>query len=116
MLPAAFISSMVLFEHTNILGALFFCLPSSATQRSLSLQGSKTQLLFCFPEGALVVKNQLANAGDIRDVGSSPGLGRSLGEGHGNPVQYSCLENPMDRRAWRATVHVVTELDMTEVT
>jgi len=50
---------------------------------------------------ALVVKNPLANAGDIREVCSIPGLGRSPGEGHGNPLQYSCLENPMDREAWR---------------
>ena len=47
----------------------------------------------------LVVKNPLANAGDIRDAGSSPGSGRSPGGEHGNPLQYSCLENPMDRRA-----------------
>ena len=53
----------------------------------------------------LVVKNLLANAGDIRDMGSIPGLGRSPGEGHGNPLQYSCLENPMDRGAWWITVH-----------
>ena len=45
----------------------------------------------------LVVKNLLANAGDIRDVGSIPELGRSPGGGHGNPLQHSCLENPMDR-------------------
>ena len=45
----------------------------------------------------LVVKNPPANAGDVRDVGSIPGLGRSLGGGHGNPFLYSCLENPMDR-------------------
>jgi len=45
------------------------------------------------------------NAGDIRDVGSIPGLGRSPGERNGNPLQYSCLENPMDRGAWWATVH-----------
>ena len=50
---------------------------------------------------ALVVKNPPANAGDIRDVSSIPGLGRPPGEGHGNPHQYSCLENPMDREAWR---------------
>ena len=49
---------------------------------------------------ALVVKNLLANAGDIRDTGSIPGPGRSPGEGNGNPLQYSCLENPMDRGAW----------------
>ena len=47
----------------------------------------------------LVVKNPPANAGDVRDVGLIPGWGRSPGEGHGNPLQYSCLENPMDRGA-----------------
>ena len=55
-----------------------------------------------------------ANAGDIRDTGSIPGSGRAPGEGHGNPLQYSCLENPMGRGAWRATVHTVAELDVTE--
>ena len=58
---------------------------------------------------APVVKNLLANAGDVRDVGSIPGSGTSPGEGHGNPLQCSCLENPMDRGAWRATVHGVTK-------
>ena len=62
----------------------------------------------------LQVKNLLANAGDIRDLGSIPGSGRSLGEGHGNLLQYSYLENPVDRGAWQATVRRVTELDMTE--
>ena len=52
-----------------------------------------------------VVKNPPADAGDISDTGLIPGLGRSSGGGHGNPLQYSCLENPMDRGAWRATVH-----------
>ena len=52
-----------------------------------------------------MIKNPPANAGDIRDVRSLPGLGRSPGEGHGNPLQYSCLENPEDRGAWWATVH-----------
>ena len=58
---------------------------------------------------ALVVEKPPANAGDIRDVGSIPGLGRSPGGGHGNPLQYSCLENPMDRGPWWATVHGVTK-------
>ena len=56
-----------------------------------------------------MVKNLPANAGDVRDVGSIPGLGRSPGGGHGNPLQYSCLENPMDRGAWWATVHGVAK-------
>ena len=55
----------------------------------------------------LVVKNPLASAGDIRDAGSIPELVRSPGEGNGNLFQYSCLENPMDRGAWWATVHRV---------
>ena len=65
---------------------------------------------------ALVIKNSPATAGDIRDVDSIPESGRSPGGGHGNPLQYACLENPMDRGAWRATVHGVAESDMTEVT
>ena len=64
----------------------------------------------------VVVKSPPANAGDSRDLGSIPGSGRSPGEGNGNPFQYSCLENPMDGEAWRATVHGVTELDTTEAT
>ena len=52
----------------------------------------------------LVVKNPPANAGDVREAGVIPVLGRSLGGGHDNPLQYSCLENPIDRGAWQATV------------
>ena len=69
-----------------------------------------------FPGGTLV-KNLPANAGDTRDVGSIPGSERSPGGGHGNPLQYSCLENPMDRGAWQVIVHrAAKELDTTEVT
>ena len=64
----------------------------------------------------LAVKSLPANAGDIRDTGSISGSGRSPGGGNGNPLQYSCLENPMDRGAWQAIVYRVTETDMTEVT
>ena len=66
-----------------------------------------------------VAKNPPANAGDARntrDIGLTPGLGRSPGEGHGNPLQYSCLENPMDRGAWQATVHRVADSDTSEAT
>ena len=58
---------------------------------------------------ALVVKKLPASAGDIRDVGSIPVSGGSPGEGHGDPLQYSCLENSMDRGIWQAIVHEVTE-------
>ena len=56
-----------------------------------------------------MVKNLPSNAGDVRDMGSIPGLGRSPGGGNGNPLQYSCLENPMDRGAWQATVHGIAK-------
>ena len=55
-------------------------------------------------------KDPLANAGDIRDTGLIPGSGRSPGGGHGNPLQFSCLENPMDRGAWWTTLHRVTQI------
>ena len=56
-----------------------------------------------------MVKNPVGNAGDLTDAGSILGLGRSPGVGNGNPPQYSCLENPMDRGAWQATVHGITK-------
>ena len=78
------------------------------------LAGSRFSLvLFVFPKaskgfpGGTMVKNLPANAGDTGDMGSIPGSGRSPGGGHGNPLQYSCLENPMDRGAWWATAHGV---------
>ena len=60
-------------------------------------------------EVVLVVKNLSANAEDIRDVGSIPGLGTYSGRRHGNQLQYSCLDNPMDRGAWWARVHRVAK-------
>ena len=56
-----------------------------------------------------MIENSIANAGDVRDVGSIPGSGRSLEEGNGNLLQYSCLENSMDRGDWWAMVHGVTK-------
>ena len=61
-----------------------------------------------FP-GGTVVKNLPANTGDMREVGSIPGSGRYPGTGHGNPLQYSCLENPMDRGAWQVMVYRVAK-------
>ena len=63
----------------------------------------------CMFNMALVIKNPPANAGDIREVGSIPESGRSAKEGKGNPLQYSCLENPMDRGVWWAAVHEVAQ-------
>ena len=67
---------------------------------------------------ALVAKNLPANAGDVRDASSTPVSERSPGEGHGNPLQYSCLENPLDKGAWPATLnsYSLKESDMTEAT
>ena len=65
-------------------------------------------IMLSFPGGS-VVKNPPANAGATEDMGSVPGSGRSPGGGHGNPLQYSCLENLTDRGAWWAIVHGVTE-------
>ena len=70
-------------------------------------RGLSQQVVYCraapilqASQAAPVVKNPPASAGDVRDMGSIPGLGRSRGGGHGNPLQYSCLENPMDGGAW----------------
>ena len=69
-------------------------------------QAERVALIYGIFQVALVAKNPLANAGDMRDTGLIPGSEKSPGGGHGNPRQYSCLENPMDRGAWWATVSV----------
>ena len=63
-----------------------------------------------FPGGASGKENPPANTGDVRDAGSTPWLGRSPEEGHGNPLQYSCLENPMNRGAWWVTCFIIIVL------
>ena len=83
-----------------------------ASEIVLVYKYSVTVFIKGFPGGS-VVKNSPTNAGH---AGSIPGSGRFPGEGNGNPLQYSCLENPMDRGTWQATVHGVAESDMTEVT
>ena len=75
----------------------------------LDQQGSPHFAVYFTSQVVLVVKNPPANAGDIRDPSLIPGLGRCPGGGHGNPLQYSCLENPMDRGACQATVHGVVK-------
>ena len=66
-------------------------------------------LWLCVVSQVTVVKILPASTGDLRHTGFIPGLGRSPGEGHGNPLQYSCLENPMDRGTWRVTVHRIAK-------
>ena len=63
-----------------------------------------------------MVKNPTANAGNLRDMALIPGSGRALGGGNGNPLQYSCQENPMDKGTWRTTVRRIAESDMIEAT
>ena len=63
-----------------------------------------------------MVENRPANAGDIRDEGSIPVFGRPSGEGHDNALQYSCLEKPMNRGAWQATIHRITVSNITKAT
>ena len=86
---------------------------SDSSEKLLQRGKEESQYLCDFGEGGVhttkyVVNNPSANAGDIRDAGAVPELGRSPGGGHGNPLQYSCLENPMDRGAWQAIVSRVT--------
>ena len=75
----------------------------------MSLKNSIDYVFKRASQMALVVKNPPANAGDVRDMGLILDYGRSPGGGHGNPLQYSCLENPMGRGAWRAVVHRVAK-------
>ena len=70
---------------------------------------SELGIIISKAEVVLVVKNLPANAGDVRDAGLTPGSGRSPGGGNGYPFQYFCLKNPMDRGAWRVTVHRVAK-------
>ena len=75
---------------------------------NLLIHRSQGTLCFLFP-GGVSGKESASNAGNVRDMNSIPGLGRFPGEGHGNPLQYSCLENPLDRGAWWATVHRIAK-------
>ena len=102
-------------RHSNSLQ--YSCLENSKPGRPQSV-GSQgwAQLTFWAFQVALVIKFLLAGAGDTGDAGSIPGLGRSPGEGNGDPVQYSCLENAMVRETWWAMAHRVAESHITETT
>ena len=101
---------MIFIKFTLILLYTFFIFCHVYSLGSVEAQ---FHALWGFPVGS-EVKASASNAGD---PGSIPGSGRSPGEGNGNPLQHSCLENPMDRGAWRETVHgVAEELDTTEAT
>ena len=82
-------------------------MPLDYTLKTVKVVNFMLDILPWASQVMLVVKNLLANAGDIRDLGSILGLGRSPRGGHGNPLQYSCLENPTDRGTWQATIHRV---------
>ena len=86
--------------------SFLFCHSLQACE--ISIEKSVDSLMRAF-QVTLVVKNLPDNTGYIKDIGLIPGLGRSPGRGHGNSLQYSCLENPMDRGAWWAIVHAVTK-------
>ena len=110
----------ILFPHVNVhfmksgnLDLLFFIL-SPVPNQEPGFQGTFNKLLLNIlftraSQVTLLIKNLSANAEEVRDMGSIPGAGRSPGGGHGNPLHYSCLENPMDGRTWWATVHKVVQ-------
>ena len=85
------------------------CFSPWGYKESTQLVNWTTRKLITSSQVTLVVKNPPANAGDIKDAGSISGLGRSPEGGHGNPLQYSCLENPLDKWTWRAIVHEVAK-------
>ena len=93
----------------NLKSAEFLTKLTDGKDTPWTVDVSSFLLLKHAPQVALVVNNPPANVGDIRDLGLIPGLGRSPEGGRGNPLQYSCLENSMDRGAWRATLHGVAK-------
>ena len=102
--------SLILAHKRKLLNFLELCIPAV----KYNFVVAQSCLTLCDPmdwasQAALVIKNPPTNARDVRYAGSIPGSGRSPGEGNGNPLQYSCLEKPMDRGAWQPTVHGVTK-------
>ena len=95
--------SYIILIIVGIKGVIFMCIQDIIAAPLWNVYKTKVQK--GISQVVLVVNNLPANAEDIRDTGSIPGSGRSPGGRHGNPLQYPYLENPMDRRAWQATVH-----------
>ena len=93
------------WQSVDLTELMLIYFSQKANSPSKILQGIRSRA----SQVALVVKNPPANAGDIRDMSLISGSGRSSGGGHGNTLQYSCLDNPMDRGAWWATVHRVAK-------
>ena len=81
----------------------------NSNENQCTLKKTKGDRVVNIPLDGLLGKESACNAGDTGDMGLIPGLGRSIGGGNDNPLQYSCLENPMDRGAWRATVNRVAK-------
>ena len=94
--------------HLSVENPVFASFRGKGLQQVKEQRDKENLRSACFPDGP-VVKNRSAKAEDLGDVDWIPGSGRSPGRGHGYPLQYSCLENPMDRGAWRAIVHGVTK-------
>ena len=95
-------------EHVYCISDISISIQSFTIKYDFSYSFSLEALYQAF-QVALVIKNPPANAGDARDSGSIPALGRSPGGGHDNPLQYSSLGNPVEREAWQATVHEVAK-------
>ena len=116
--PISCIDWKILYHSLHHLGSP--SLNSNLANIPPGLEFNHFKLLSIIIHGAsqvkLVVKNPPANAGDIRDAYLIPGSGRSPGGRYSNPFQYSCQENPIDRGAWQAGIHRVTESDLTEAT
>ena len=99
---------ILIILHVHLKTCKFWVLKSNLLKKKYITDWSQL-FLYWVSQGALVVKDPPANAGDVRDMSLIPGLGRSSGGEHGNLLQYSCLENPMDRGTWQATVHRVAK-------
>ena len=112
MLALAILSVFETMKHSNCLSSVLIQFLVNGYVYNQRLYFSVMNSYILASQVVLLVKNPHVNAGNIRDVGLIPGSGRSSGGGHGNPLHYSCLENPMHRGAWWATVHRIAKSQM----